>query len=200
MSQSSSLPDVYSARRGETARTATHQHRGKTDIPLTNQGQRNARNLGERLRGMSFAKIITSPLERARSKCELAGFDSVAEVDPELMEWDYGRYEGLTTVEIRRQRRESSLFRDGCPAGESVAAVGARADIVVARLRANAMRTLLLGHGHFFRVLAARWLGLPPSEAGLFCLSTASLSVLGYEHSQDEPALRLWNDVRHVTP
>jgi broad specificity phosphatase PhoE len=115
------------------------------------------------------------------------------------MEWDYGRYDGLTTEEIRRELPGWSLFRDGCPGGESVEAVEARADRVVSRLRTLEGRVLLVGHGHFFRVLAARWLGLPASDGRLFYLSTASLSVLGYEHSRDEPAVRLWNDVRHVT-
>ena len=155
------LPEIYLARHGETAWTISHQHTGRTDIPLTERGERNARSLGERLRGMTFAKVLTSPLERATRTAELAGFGAVAEVDPDLMEWDYGQYDGKTTAEIRKENPDWSLFRDGCPGGESVAAVGARADRVVARLRAIEGRVLLFGHGHFFRVLAARWLGLP---------------------------------------
>jgi broad specificity phosphatase PhoE len=196
---SDSLPEIYLARHGETAWTVSHQHTGHADIPLTERGERNARSLGERLRGMTFAKVMTSPLSRARRTALLAGFGDVAQVVPDLMEWDYGLYDGKTTAEIRQEQPAWSLFRDGCPGGESVAAVGARADRVVTRLRGCGGRTLLFGHGHFFRVVAARWLGLPPSNARLFFLSTAALSVLGYEHSTLEPAVRLWNDDRHVT-
>jgi probable phosphoglycerate mutase len=193
------LPEVYLARHGETAWTISHQHTGRSDIPLTERGERNARSLGERLRGTTFAKVLTSPLKRAVRTALLAGFGDVAEIDPDLMEWDYGRVDGRTTAEIRKQQPDWSLFRDGCPGGESVAAVGARADRVVARLRGAGGRVLLFGHGHFFRVVAACWLGLPAPDARLFYLSTASLSILGYEHSRDEPAIRLWNDDRHVT-
>jgi broad specificity phosphatase PhoE len=195
---SESLPEVYLARHGETAWTISHQHTGRTDIPLTDRGERNAQSLGHRLRGMSFDQVLVSPMERAKRTCELAGFGQQAEVDPELLEWDYGRYEGLTTAEIRKERPDWDLFRDGCPGGESVAAVGQRADGVIARLRTIEGRTILFGHSHFFRVLAARWLGLPPSDGRLLLLSTASLSILGYEHARDEPVIRLWNDDRHV--
>jgi broad specificity phosphatase PhoE len=194
------LPEVYLARHGETAWTLTHQHTGRSDIPLTERGERNARNLGERLRGITFTKISTSPLTRARQTASLAGFADLAEPDPDLMEWDYGPYDGLTTTEIRALNPGWTLFRDGCPGGESLGAVGARADRMIQRLRAIEGRVLVFGHGHFFRVLAARWLSLSPSDGRLFYLSTASLSVLGYEHSPQEPAVRLWNDVRHVKP
>ena len=194
------LPEIYLARHGETAWTLSHQHTGRSDIPLTERGERNARSLGERLRGMVFAKVLVSPLQRARRTAELAGFGSVAEIDPDLAEWDYGRYDGKTSAEIHKERPDWSLFRDGCPGGESVEAVGARADRVVAKLRAIDGQVLLFGHGHFFRVVTARWLGLPPSDGRLYFLSTASLSQLGYEHSRDEPVIRLWNDDRHVTP
>jgi broad specificity phosphatase PhoE len=192
------LPEVYLARHGETAWTLTHQHTGRSDIPLTERGERNARNLGERLRGITFAKVSTSPLTRARQTANLAGFADLAEPEPDLMEWDYGPYDGLTTTEIRALNPGWTLFRDGCPGGESLGAVGARADRMIQRLRAIEGRVLVFGHGHFFRVLAARWLSLSPSDGRLFYLSTASLSVLGYEHSPQEPAVRLWNDVRHV--
>ena len=194
-----SLPEIYLARHGETAWTISHQHTGRSDVPLTERGERNARSLGERLRGTKFTKVFTSSLDRARRTAVLAGFGSVAIVDPELMEWDYGQYDGKTTAEIRQQQPRWSLFRDGCPGGESVATVGERADRVIAGLREIDGRALLFGHGHFFRVVAARWLGLAPRDAALFYLSTASLSVLGYEHSRDEPVIRLWNDDRHVT-
>jgi probable phosphoglycerate mutase len=193
------LPEIYLARHGETAWTISHQHTGRSDIPLTERGESNARNLGERLRGMTFAKVMVSPLERARRTALLAGFGDRGEVIPDLMEWDYGRYDGLTTAEIRRENPGWSLFRDGCPGGESVQDVGTRADRVVAKLRAIDDRVLLFGHAHFFRVLAARWLGLAPSDGRLLYLSTASLSVPGYEHSREEPVIRLWNDVRRVT-
>jgi broad specificity phosphatase PhoE len=194
------LPEIYLARHGETAWTISHQHTGRSDIPLTERGERNAGSLGERLRGMVFAKVLVSPLQRARRTAELAGFGSVAQIDPDLTEWDYGRYDGKTSAEIHRERPDWSLFRDGCPQGESVEAIGARADRVVAKLRAIDGQVLLFGHGHFFRVVTARWLGLPPSDGRLYFLSTASLSQLGYEHSRDEPVIRLWNDDRHVTP
>ena len=196
---SESLPEIYLARHGETAWTLSHQHTGRTDIPLTERGERNARSLGQRLRGTTFGKVLTSSLVRATRTAELAGFASVAPADPDLMEWDYGRYEGKTTAEIRKENPNWSLFRDGCPGGESVAAVGARADRVIARLRGLDGRVLLFGHSHFFRLLAARWLGLIPADGRLYFLSTASLSILGYEHSLDEPVIRLWNDDRHVT-
>ena len=196
---SESLPEIYLARHGETAWTLSHQHTGRTDIPLTERGERNARSLGQRLRGTTFGKVFTSSLVRATRTAELAGFGSVALAVPDLMEWDYGRYEGKTTAEIRKENSNWSLFRDGCPDGESVATVGARADRVIARLRGLDGRVLLFGHSHFFRVLAARWLGLIPADGRLYYLSTASLSILGYEHSLDDPVIRLWNDDRHVT-
>jgi probable phosphoglycerate mutase len=197
---SESLPEIYLARHGETAWTISRQHTGRTDIPLTERGERNAGSLGDRLRGLTFGKVLVSPMQRARRTCELAGLGEPAEFDPDLLEWDYGQYEGKTTAEIRRERPDWDLFRDGCPGGESVEAVGARADRILARLRRREGRTLLFGHSHFFRVLAARWLGLPAADGRLLLLSTASLSILGYEHSRDEPVLRLWNDDRHVQP
>jgi probable phosphoglycerate mutase len=192
------LPRVYLARHGETAWTISHQHTGRTDIPLTPRGEANARSLGARLEGETFDRVFVSPLGRARRTCELAGFGVQARPEADLLEWDYGAYEGRTTAEIRVQRPGWYLFRDGCPGGESVAAVGARADRVVARLKTARGHVLLFGHGHFFRVLAARWLGLPASDARHFWLGTAALCVLGYEHTLDEPAILLWNDDRHA--
>jgi broad specificity phosphatase PhoE len=192
------LPKVYLARHGETAWSITGQHTGRTDIPLTGRGERHALSLGERLKGEVFAKVLTSPLLRARRTCELAGFGALAEVDADLQEWDYGRYEGRRTADIRQEQPGWYLFRDGCPGGESVAAIGARADRLIARLRASDGNVLLFSHGHIVRVIAARWLGLPAGHARYFVLSTAALSVLGYEHSLHEPAIRLWNDDRHV--
>jgi broad specificity phosphatase PhoE len=192
------LPTVYLARHGETAWSASGQHTGHTDIPLTARGERNAEGLGQRLSGITFAKVLTSPLSRARRTCELAGFGAGAETDPDLQEWDYGRYEGRQTVDIRTERPGWYLFSDGCPGGESVEAVGDRADQVIAKLRSVEGNVLVFSHGHILRVLAARWLGLPAGEARLFLLSTAALSILGYEHALSEPVIRLWNDDRHV--
>ena len=192
------LPIIYIARHGETAWTITGQHTGLTDLPLTAQGERNARALAERLDGVTFTKVFTSPLQRARRTCELAGFGSVAGVDDDLVEWNYGAYEGLRTADIHAQRPDWQLFRDGCPGGESPAQVGARADRVVSRIRAvTAGNVLLFTSGHFIRVLAARWIGLEPSVNSMsFLLSTASLSAVGYEH--ERPVIRLWNDTHHV--
>lgn len=196
--KSDHFPKIYLARHGETAWSLSGQHTGVTDIPLTPHGEHNARNLGERLSGMHFANVLTSPLKRARRTCELAGFDAQAEITGELTEWNYGDYEGKLTVDIRKERPDWFLFRDGCPGGESVEAVGARADRILARLRVLEGDTILFSHGHFLRVLGARWLNLPAAQAQLFLLTTASLSVLGYEHNRHEPVLRLWNDDRHV--
>jgi len=195
---STALPEIYLARHGETAWTISRQHTGRTDIPLLSQGERDAVRLAQRLEGVAFTRVFTSPMARARRTCELAGFGAKAEVDPDLHEWEYGDYEGRRTVDIRAERPEWDLFRDGCPGGESVAAIGARADGVIARLRALDSHVLMFSHGHFLRVLAARWLGLPAGEARLFVLSTAALNILGYEHNLEEPAIRLWNDNRHV--
>ena len=194
----SALPVVYLARHGETAWSLSGQHTGLTDIPLTERGKRNARRLGERLQGLEFARVYSSPLQRARCTCDLAGFGAVAKADPDLLEWNYGDYEGRRTKEIHLERPDWQLFRDGCPGGEAPADVGKRADRVVARARAVNGNLLLFSSGHFLRVLAARWLGLEPGEGRVFLLDTASLSALGFEHSLAEPVIRLWNDTRHV--
>ena len=154
--------------------------------------------LGQRLVGLNFAKVLTSPLQRAARTCELAGFGGVAEVDRDLLEWDYGQYEGRRTVEIHAERPDWQLFRDGCPGGESPGQVGARADRVINRLRAVEGDTLLSSSGHFLRVLASRWLDLEPAGGRLFLLSTASLSALGFEHNRCQPVIQLWDDTRHV--
>ncbi|MDF0673570.1 MAG: histidine phosphatase family protein [Nitrospira sp.] len=196
---SEDLPIVYLARHGETAWTISRQHTGLTDLPLTERGERTARRLGERLKGLTFAKVLTSPLQRAARTCELAGFGAVAEVDRDLVEWDYGRYEGRRTDEIRAERPDWELFRDGCPGGESPKQVGERADRVVRRVRAVTGDVLLFTSGHFMRVLATSWLGLEPTvNCKFFMLSTASLSALGYEHDLSRPVIRLWNETRHV--
>ena len=193
------LPIIYLARHGETAWSLSGQHTGVTDLPLTERGERNARQLGERLKGLTFAKVFTSPLQRATRTCELAGFGAAAEADRDLMEWNYGEYEGRRTAEILAERPDWQLFRDGCPGGESPSEVGKRADRVVSRVRAVHGNVLLFSSGHFSRVFAARWLGLEPAAGKYFLLSTASLGMLAYEHNNpSEPVIRLWNDTRHV--
>ena len=193
------LPVLYLARHGETAWSLSGQHTGLTDLPLTPNGERNARRLGERLKGMSFARVSASPLQRAARTCELAGVGAVAETDPDLVQWNYGQYEGWRSAEIFAERPDWQLFRDGCPGGESPAEVGKRADRVVQRVRTVPGNVLLFSSGHFIRVLAARWLALGPEPAGrYFLLTTASLSALGYEHKLSQPVIRLWNDDRHV--
>ena len=197
---SEELQIVYLARHGETAWSLTGQHTGLTDLPLTECGERNARQLGERLRGLMFAKVYTSPLQRAARTCELAGFGAVAAVDPDLVEWDYGQYEGLRTAEIWVKHPGWLLFRDGCPGGESPAQASARADRVVSRLRAVPGDVLLFSSGHFIRVLATRWIGLEvTANARRFMLSTASLSAVGYENELARPVIRLWNETNHVS-
>jgi broad specificity phosphatase PhoE len=192
------FPVIYLARHGETAWSLSGQHTGRTDLPLTERGERNARALGERLRGLSFARVFTSPLQRAVRTCELAGFGAMAEIDSDLVEWDYGQYEGRRTADILAQRPGWQLFRDGCPGGESPDEVGARADRVIARVRALKGNVLIFSSGHFLRVLAARWLGLDAAGGRYLLLSTASLSTLGYEHNLAEPVIRLWNETRHI--
>ena len=193
------LPALYLARHGETAWSLSGQHTGLTDLPLTEHGERNARQLGERLRGLSFAKVFTSPLQRAVKTCELAGFGTVAEVDPDLVEWNYGEYEGLRSAEILAKRPGWLIFRDGCPGGESPEQIATRADRVVKRVRAVGDDVLVFSSGHFLRMLAARWLGLEPMAGKYVLLGTTSLSTLSYEHELSQPAIQLWNDTRHVS-
>jgi broad specificity phosphatase PhoE len=192
------LPVVYLARHGETAWTVTGQHTGLTDLPLTERGERNALRLGKRLAGLVFAKVFTSPLQRAVRTCDLAGFGAAAEVDPDLVEWNYGDYEGVRTAEIHAIRPDWQLFRDGGPNGESPEQIGARADRVVRRVHAVKGNVLIFSSGHFLRVFAARWLGLEPAAGKFLMLDVASLSALSYEHDLSQPAIRFWNDARHV--
>jgi broad specificity phosphatase PhoE len=200
---SGSLPMVCLARHGETAWSLSGQHTGLTDLPLTKRGETDARSLAPRLQGMelqgmTISKVFNSPLQRAAITCELAGFRNRSEIDPDLVEWNYGDYEGKRTAEIREKRPDWRLFRDGCPGGESPGQIGTRADRVVARVRSIGQNVLLFSSGHFLRVLAARWLGLDAGAGTLFVLDTASVSILGYEHDLSEPAIRLWNEVGHV--
>ncbi|PTM92758.1 histidine phosphatase family protein [Mycoplana dimorpha] len=191
---SQQLSSIYLARHGETAWSLSGRHTGLTDLPLTERGAEDAAALRQRLSGIAFAKVFTSPLQRAVQTCDIAGFGSVAEVDRDLVEWDYGAYEGRRTVDIQKEAPDWQLFRDGCPGGETPADVGARADRVLARLRAIKGDVLLFSSGHFLRTLAARWLGLAPAAGRYFQLSTASLSILGFEHDRYDPVIRLWNE------
>lgn len=190
-------PQVYLVRHGETAWSLSGQATGRTDIALTERGEREAQALSARLRGLSFAKILTSPLQRARRTGELAGFGEGAEVDADLAEWDYGAYEGRRTADIRAEHPGWSLLEDGCPDGETLAAVSLRADRVIGRIRALGGDALVFAHRDILRVLAARWLGLHAVEARRLYLTTASVSILGYHHDLDEPVIRLWNDAPH---
>ena len=192
------LPVLHLVRHGETAWSLSGQHTGLTDLPLTGRGEQDARRLGERLRGLTLARVLTSPLQRAARTCELAGFGSVAEADRDLLEWNYGLYEGRTSANIHKERPDWDLFRDGCPGGETADQVGARVDRVIGRVRATQGDTLLFSSAHVLRVLAARWLGLEPQAARYFLLSTASLSALGYEHNRSQPVIRLWDDAGHA--
>lgn len=197
--QEETLPQIYLVRHGETAWSLSGRHTGRTDVPLTDRGERNAASLRGRLEGVNFNQVLASPLQRARRTCELAGLRRQAELDPDLMEWDYGEYEGQRTTEIQQMRPGWNLFRDGCPGGETLELISARADRVVDRLRQASGPVAIFSHGHFLRVMTARWLALPAIEARRFLLKAAALSILGYEHNSfDEPALVLWNDNRHA--
>jgi broad specificity phosphatase PhoE len=192
------LAVTYLARHGETAWTITGQHTGRTDLPLTERGEANARLLGERLRGQIFDKVLTSPLRRAMQTCELAGFGSVAQIDADLVEWDYGEYEGRLTLYILKERPDWQLFRDGCPGGESPQQVAARAGRIVSRVRSVAGDVLIISSGHFLRVLATQWISIESINGKFLMLGTSSLSALGYENSISHPAIRLWNDTHHL--
>jgi len=195
------LSRLYLIRHGETAWSLSGQHTGLTDIPLTEQGERDARKLAERLGAVKFSCVFTSSLQRARRTAELAGLRDIAEIEPDLPEWGYGDYEGQRPVDIRKARPDWNVFRDGCPRGESPTQVSERADRLIARLRTLEGNIALFSHGHFGRVLAARWIGLPVNQAQHFLLSTASLSILGYEHNlATESAIILWNAVSSNIP
>jgi broad specificity phosphatase PhoE len=192
-------PIIYLARHGETARSLTGEHSGRTGLPLTEQGEQVARRLEKRLRALTFAKVLTRPLRRACRACELAGFGDVAEIDPDLVEWDYGEYERRRGENVRLERPDRQLFRDGCPGGESAQQVAARADRVIGRVRSVNEDVLLSSSGHFIHIFASPWMGLEPSpNARCFMLSTASLSAAGYENDLSRPVIRLWNDTHHV--
>jgi len=183
--------EVVLVRHGETEWTLTGQHTGRTDIPLTERGRNEARLLAPLLSSADFALVLSSPLRRARETCELVGLGPRTEIEPDLMEWDYGEYEGLTSKQIKRTAPNWMVFTDGCPGGETPAQVGARADRVITRIRSVAGRVALFAHGHLLRVLAARWIEFPPSAGQHLLLDTSTVSVLGYY--QDVPAVKRWN-------
>jgi len=182
---------VFVVRHGQTAWSLSGQHTGVTDIPLTEDGREVARLLRPVLARETFALVLSSPLGRARETCELAGFGGRAEVVADLMEWNYGEYEGLTPAQIHEKRPGWLIFRDGCPGGESPDEIGRRADRVIARVRTAAGNAALFAHGHIFRVFAARWIGLPVSAGEHFLLDTATLNILSYYRSA--PAIKVWN-------
>ena len=184
---------VYLIRHGETEWSLSGRHTGITDIPLTENGRRAAKRLETALTKETFTAVLTSPLERARKTSELAGFGGRAEIEFDLMEWNYGEYEGLTSKQISEKVPGWILFRDGCPGGESPGQIGARVDRVIARVRAVDGRVALFAHGHIFRVFAARWLGLPVLAGCHFLLDTATLNILGYD--REIPAVTTWNAI-----
>ncbi len=192
------LPQVHLVRHGETAWSLSGQATGRTNIPLTKRGERDARELGTLLRGKSFLQVLTSPLQRAQRTAVLAGFGERAQHDPDLMEWDYGAYEGRRTAEIQSERPGWNLFNDGCPDGETLQAVSARAERVIDRVRASRGDVLVFAHRDILRVLAARWLDLPAADARRLYLDTAAHSTLGYHHDLDEPVIRLWNQAARI--
>jgi probable phosphoglycerate mutase len=198
LSVTTQTPRIYLARHGETQWSKTGQHTGLTDLPLTARGEENARQLGKQIDRVKFPRVLCSPLLRARRTCELAGYGNQATIDDDLVEWNYGEYEGITTADIQKQRPDWQLFRDGCPGGESPANVARRADGLIERLRSFGCDVLVFSSGHFLRMVAARWLGMEPVAGRYFHLSTATLSILGYEHNLNEPVIRLRNDDRHV--
>ena len=185
------VQEVFLVRHGETEWSLNGRHTGVSDIPLTENGRDMARRWQPFAATRTFDLVLTSPLQRARETCQLAGLGERAETDPDLMEWDYGAYEGLTPTEIRARQPEWMIFRDGCPGGESPEQIGARVDRLIARIRPRAANVALFAHGHVLRVLGARWLGLPPSAGSHFLLETASLSVLSSYHGV--PAMMRWN-------
>ena len=188
------LPMICLMRHGETAWTLTGRHTGRTDLPLNEEGERQARGLASRLADLRFDRVLCSPMQRARRTAELAMQHSPVELEDDLTEWDYGAYEGRKTVDIRLERPGWRLFRDGCPGGETLDAVSERADRVIGRVRTSGGNVGIVAHREILRILAVRWIGLAAIEARGLLLGTASLSILGYDHDLAEPALHAWNE------
>ena len=190
----SPLPRIYLVRHGETDWSLSGQHTGRTDLALTERGEQDARKLATRLGAVGFSRVLTSPLRRARRTCEFAGLGDAAQIEADAVEWDYGDYEGLRPADIRKERPDWNIFRDGCPRGESTVQMAERADRLIARLRALTGNIALFSHGQFGRVLGVRWIGLPIGHAQQFLLGTASVSLLGFGHDRaEEPAIVAWN-------
>jgi broad specificity phosphatase PhoE len=190
------LPRLFLARHGDTEWTDSRRHTGRTDIPLNGRGEEHARELGQRLRKFTFARVLTSPLQRAAKTCELAGYGAAATVDPDLVEWNYGRFEGKKTAEILQESPGWELFRDGSPGGESAADAAGRADALIARVHQVRGNVLAFAHGHMIHMIAARWSRLPPAAGRIFYCRPASIGILGMEHdSLDEPIIEVWNYV-----
>ena len=187
------FPQIYLVRHGETAWSISGQHTGRTDIALTERGEHAAQELSTHLKDLSLAKIFTSPLQRARQTANLAGFAASAEADSDLMEWDYGQYEGRRTLDIRADRPGWRLFEDGCPGGETLLEVATRAERIIARIRALETDVLVFAHRDILRILIASWIALPPIEARRLDLATTSVSTLGYDHDLNEPVIRRLN-------
>jgi broad specificity phosphatase PhoE len=185
--------DVYLVRHGETAWSITGQHTGRTDLALTPRGEEQARALAPRLNGLKFGEVLSSPLRRAHRTCELAGFAGRAQLEPDLLEWDYGHYEGRTLAQIHRERPDWELFRDGCPGGESVMQITERADRVVSRLRAPECNVLIFSSGHVLRIIAARWIDAAAALGRRLALDPASVSLLSHDHGGLDSVIRLWN-------
>ena len=183
--------EIYLVRHGETEWSRSGQHTGRTDLPLTQAGIEEARRIGKVLAHLEFERVLSSPLARARSTCELAGFAGALQLEPDLVEWDYGAYEGLTSAQIHASNPGWMIFSHGAPDGESPDEIAARVDRVIAKLRACEGRIALFAHGHVLRVLTARWIGLSASHGRHFLLDTATLSILGYY--RDTPAIQCWN-------
>jgi broad specificity phosphatase PhoE len=195
------FPRIYLIRHGQTEWSLSGRHTSRTDIPLTMRGEDGARELGHCLRDIRFARVLTSPRQRARQTCELVGLSPAAEIEPDLAEWDYGDYEGQRTADILQARPDWNLFRNGCPNGEMPMQVSARADRLIVRLRSLGGNVALFSHGHFGRVLAMRWIGLPVGAAQHFLLDTTSFGILDFEHSRIElPVIALWNAASASTP
>ena len=189
------LPRLYVIRHGETEWSRSGQHTGRTDLPLTPVGEAEARTLVPRLSSLVFNRVYSSPRLRACETCELAGLGGQIEIEPDLAEWDYGDYEGLRADEIRAERPDWNIYRDGCPNGESPDQIAARADRLITRLRTLPGTIALFSHGHFSRVLTVRWVNLPVTAAGAFIIHTASVGLLTYEQSRSRPGIGLWNSV-----
>ena len=190
------FPEVVLVRHGETEWSTAGKHTGRTNVPLTSRGRRQAEAIGTRLHGRRFSRVLASPLDRAVETARLSGYGDRADISPDLLEWDYGDYEGRTTAEVRREVPGWSLWREGVPGGETGDDVGRRADRIIATIRLEGGDTLLFAHGHVLRVLAARWLGLPAAEGRLFKLDTATVSVLGWE--REVAVITHWNDDSHL--